>query len=81
MQHDLSFLYLMRAEALQALGRTADARTAIRDARDHILRIAATLDGDPELRTSFLTQIDTNERTLDLARQWLGDGPAPPASA
>jgi tetratricopeptide (TPR) repeat protein len=80
MQHDLSFLYLMRAEALQALGRTADARAAIRDARDHILRIAATLDGDPDLRGSFLTQIDTNERTLDLARQWLGEGPAPPAS-
>ena len=65
-----SVLRLVRAEALHALGRAGDARTAIREARERILRIAATLDGDPELRESYLTSIATNARTLDRASEW-----------
>jgi hypothetical protein len=68
-----SMLRLARAEALHALGRTDDAHAAIREARDRVLRIAATLDGDPELRASYLINIVANARTLKLAGEWLGD--------
>ena len=67
-----STLHLLRVEALQALGRADDAHAAVREARDRILVIAATLD-DPELRSSYLTNVDANARTLKLAREWLGD--------
>jgi eukaryotic-like serine/threonine-protein kinase len=69
---DGSILRLARAEALHALGRREEARVAIGKARDRILRTAATLD-DPELRESYVTNIDANERTLTLAREWLGE--------
>jgi hypothetical protein len=68
-----SILRLARAEALCALGRTDDAHAAIREARDRIVRIAATLDDDPALRTSYLTDVVVNARTLQLADEWLGD--------
>jgi hypothetical protein len=68
-----SILDLRRAEALGAVGRTQDAHAAIRQARSSVLRIAATLD-DPELRYSYLTNIVANARTLQLAKEWLGDG-------
>jgi tetratricopeptide (TPR) repeat protein len=61
---------LARAEALHAVGRTDDARRAIRDARDRILRIAAGLE-DAALQHSFTTIIAANARTLALAREWL----------
>jgi hypothetical protein len=67
-------LRLARAEALHALGRTGEAHIAIREARDVVLHTAATLDGDPELRESYLNTIHTHARTLQLAREWLGDG-------
>ena len=66
-----STLYLVRAEALHALGRAPEAHTAIREARDRILSTAATFD-EPGLRTSYLTNIDANGRTLALAKEWLG---------
>ena len=67
-----SSLYLARAEALYSLGRLDEARAAIGEARDRVLRIAGTLDGEPELRESYLTEIDANARTLLLASEWLG---------
>jgi tetratricopeptide (TPR) repeat protein len=67
-----SFLYVTRAEALHALGRMPDAHAAIREARERIVSIAATLE-DPEMRTSYVTNIDSNARTLALAREWLGE--------
>ena len=71
---DGSILRLARAVALFELGRPADANLAIREARDRILCIAATLD-DPS-RLSYLTRIEANARTLDLAREWLAENRA-----
>jgi hypothetical protein len=71
--HNGSMLRLARAEALHALGRTGEAHIAIREARDVVLHTAATLDGDPELRESYLNTIHTHARTLQLAREWLGE--------
>jgi len=68
-----SLLHLVRAEALRTLGRAQDAADAIREARDRILGVAATLD-DPELRASYVTKVAANARTLQLAREWLGEG-------
>ncbi len=72
-----STLHLVRARALQALGRKEDAHAAIREAYGRILGIAATL--DPDDRSSYLTNIDANAQTLTLAREWLGEPllPAP----
>jgi tetratricopeptide (TPR) repeat protein len=67
---DGSILRLARAETLHALGQIGDARDAIREARDRILRIASTLD-DPELGRSYVTNITANARTLELASAWL----------
>ncbi len=47
------------------------ARAALREARDGVLRVAATL--DPEDGPSFLTNVDANVRTLALAQEWLGE--------
>jgi hypothetical protein len=65
-----SALHLDRAQALRAMGRDDEARGAIRSARERILEIAATLDFDPELRTSYLENIVANARTLKLASDW-----------
>jgi hypothetical protein len=66
-----SLLHVARAEALHALGRTSDAHAAIREARDRIRGIAATL--EPDDRTSWLTNVNSNARTLALAKEWLGE--------
>jgi eukaryotic-like serine/threonine-protein kinase len=66
-----SNLLLTRAESLRALGRTDEAYTGIREARDRVLRIASTL-VDAELRNSYLTHVTANARTLQLASAWLG---------
>jgi eukaryotic-like serine/threonine-protein kinase len=68
----ISMLRLARAEALHAVGRQDEAREAVRDARDRVRRIASTLD-DAELRSSYVTTILANARTLDLAEAWLGE--------
>jgi hypothetical protein len=65
-------LRLARAEAPHALGRTEDARGALREERDRVLRTAATLEEDD--RTSYLTNVTANVRTLALAKNWLTDG-------
>jgi eukaryotic-like serine/threonine-protein kinase len=65
-------LRLARAEALQALGRTEDACTALLEARDQVLRIAAALEVDD--RPFYLANVEANVRTLTLAKEWLGEG-------
>jgi tetratricopeptide (TPR) repeat protein len=70
--HNHSRLRLARAEALRALGRHAEACMAIAEARDAILRVAATL-ADPALQDSYLNRVCTNARTLKLAFEWLGE--------
>jgi hypothetical protein len=67
-----SSLRLTRAEALHELGRADEACAAIREARDRILQISATLD-DLELRASYLTRVQVHARTLTLASEWLGE--------
>jgi tetratricopeptide (TPR) repeat protein len=69
--HVVSILRLVRAEALHQLGRVDEARAAIREARDRILRNAATLDGDAELREAYVSGIRAHARTLALATAWL----------
>jgi eukaryotic-like serine/threonine-protein kinase len=74
-------LLLVRAEAFLALGDHHAARQAIREARDDLLRRAAKIpDEEPEVRRCFLENIPDHRRTLELARQWLGEGgtTAPP---
>jgi tetratricopeptide (TPR) repeat protein len=66
---DGSILRLARAEALHALGRVDEARVSLREARQAVLHVAATL--EPELRSGYLTHIAANARTLELASQWL----------
>jgi hypothetical protein len=66
-----SLLRLLHAEALHDLGHTEAARVAIREARDRVLRISATLDDEPMLRESYLADIDANARTLKRASEWL----------
>lgn len=69
-----SVLRLARAEALHALGRIDEARAAIGEARERVLRIAATLDGRAELREAFVAAMTANARTIRLAGEWLGEG-------
>jgi hypothetical protein len=68
----VSTLQVVRAEALRALGRADDARAAIREGRERILRISATI-ADPELRDSFVTNVHFNARVLSLAHEWLDE--------
>lgn len=71
-----SILYLARAEALHGVGRTPDARAAIREARDRILDIEASF-VDAGL-PSYVTRVDANARTLKLASEWLAEEGASP---
>jgi hypothetical protein len=69
------FVRLVHAECLAAAGRTADAHRALKDARDRLLAIAASLE-DPARRQRFLEEVPENARTLELAHEWLGDAAA-----
>jgi hypothetical protein len=69
----VSLLLLARAEALRLLGRTDEARAALCEARDRVLRVAATFERDPDLREAYLTRIPANARTLELGARWLAD--------
>jgi hypothetical protein len=60
---------LVYAEALDAVGEPDRARAALEAARARLLDRAARI-SDPQLRTSFLTQVPDNARTLQLARTW-----------
>ncbi|HTL34632.1 MAG TPA: tetratricopeptide repeat protein, partial [Kofleriaceae bacterium] len=65
-----SLIRLTYAEALNAAGETQNARAAVKVARDRVLERAAKIT-DPEWRTSFLTHLPENARTLELARTLL----------
>jgi tetratricopeptide (TPR) repeat protein len=60
------------AEALSATGDRPAACAAISDARDRLLAIASRIE-DPPRRDSFLHNVPENARTLQLAREWLGE--------
>jgi tetratricopeptide (TPR) repeat protein len=70
-----SVIYLTRAEALRDLGMTEEADAALREARDRIVRIAATLEGDPGLRRAYLEDVEVNARTMALASARFGEEP------
>src|SRR5205085_9766267 len=64
-------LGLLRVEALLALGDEEAARAELRAVRERILRLAATLDGEPAAREQFF-KLEPNVRTLALAQELLG---------
>jgi len=67
-------LLLVRAETFHAIGDHDAARQAIRVARDDLLRRVALIPhSEPEVRRCFLENIPDHRRTLELAREWLGD--------
>jgi tetratricopeptide (TPR) repeat protein len=69
-----AMLLLVRAEAFHALGDQDAACQAIREARDDLLRRAAKIpDSEPEVRRCFLENLPDHRRTLELAREWLGE--------
>jgi hypothetical protein len=78
--HRHAMLLLVRAEAFYALGNLDAAREAIREAQEDLLRRAAKIP-DPDVRRSFLENIPDHRRTLELARQWLGEGDDAAANA
>jgi hypothetical protein len=65
-------ILLVRAEALEAIGDRARACDAVREARDDLLQRAARIP-DLSKRRRFLENLPDHRRTLDLARQWLGE--------
>jgi tetratricopeptide (TPR) repeat protein len=67
-----AFVRLVHAEALHATGAHGAARHAIADARECLLAIAGKI-ADPDYRKSFLERVSENARTLELAREWIGD--------
>lgn len=58
------------ATALHRSGAVDEAKAAIADARDRILR-SASLIGDATLRDGFLHRVSANAATLRLSREWL----------
>ncbi|WP_437800248.1 protein kinase domain-containing protein [Sorangium sp. So ce693] len=70
-----SLIRLVRAEALFASGRQAEALAAIAQARHSVMSRAGQI-SNPRYRDQFLSALDNGE-TLALAAQWLGDRDAP----
>ncbi|WP_437280641.1 protein kinase [Sorangium sp. So ce375] len=70
-----SLIRLVRAEALFASGRQAEALAAIARARHSVLSRAGQI-SNPHYRDQFLSALDNGE-TLALAAQWLGARDAP----
>jgi len=66
---------LVHAVALGQVGHHNAARAAIGKARDRLLARADRI-ASPVWRTSFLTRVPENARTLTLARQWKATGRA-----
>ncbi len=64
---------LVHAVALGQMGHHVAARAAIAKARDRLLFRADRI-ASPIWRTSFLTRVPENARTLTLARQWKAQG-------
>ncbi|HWO27050.1 MAG TPA: protein kinase [Kofleriaceae bacterium] len=71
-----SFLGLIHAQCLEAIGDHQAAQAAIAQARARLFAIGAKI-ADPEIRRSFLEVVPENRQILELARQWVG--PAEPA--
>jgi eukaryotic-like serine/threonine-protein kinase len=67
-----SMIRLVHAEALAASGRRSEAAAAIASARDSLLARADRIH-DPAWRERFLRSAPDSDRTLHLARQWLGE--------
>jgi hypothetical protein len=67
----VSEAFLVEAEVRLDLGEVEVARAVLRDGRDRIVRIAATVP-DPAPPSSFLA-LEANARRLALASKWLGD--------
>jgi eukaryotic-like serine/threonine-protein kinase len=67
-----AFVHLVHAEALHAAGKDADAAEKIAAARERLLAQAGKI-ADSALEQSFLENVPENARTLELARQWLGE--------
>jgi tetratricopeptide (TPR) repeat protein len=67
-----AFLRLTHAECLEATGNHDAACAAIAKARRCILTNAAKI-GDPAYRKTFLENVPENQKTFELARQWLGE--------
>jgi hypothetical protein len=63
-----ALLRLVYAQALDATGRTEDARAAMRAARDRLAVRAADLRSD--MRGNFLDRVPENARTIALATAW-----------
>jgi hypothetical protein len=61
---------LTHARALHRSGAVREAKLAIADARERLLRSAAPI-GDAALRDSFLTRVRVHAETLRLANEWL----------
>jgi tetratricopeptide (TPR) repeat protein len=67
-----AMLLLVHAEALLSLGDRDAACQAIREAEEDLQRRAAKIP-DPSACRSFLENIPDHRRTLELAREWLGE--------
>jgi hypothetical protein len=65
-----SFVRLVHAEALSAIGDTAAAHDTIRAAARRLRERAARLDA--QWRATFLENVFENKRTLALEAEWLG---------
>lgn len=77
LERDVAYLHVdthlrwIRAAAFHAMGKREEARAAIRDARERILRVAEALESSD--RSSFLSQTKAACRTMACAREWLGE--------
>lgn len=72
-----TFASVIFAEALRASGAHEEAREAIAVARDRLLAMAARVE-NRELRRTFLENVAEHVRTLQLAKEWLGEAPKIP---
>ncbi|HEV8324485.1 MAG TPA: AAA family ATPase, partial [Myxococcota bacterium] len=70
-----TMLRLVQAEALEALGRAAEARRELSEARARLLARAARVENDAA-RASMLSRVPENARLLALAAAWLDGGTA-----
>jgi hypothetical protein len=64
-----SFVRLVHAESLHAVGRLDEAAIAVRAVCEQLLARAAGI-GDPDLRQSFLERVPDNVRAFEHARAW-----------
>jgi tetratricopeptide (TPR) repeat protein len=72
----LSYAWIVRIDALEALGDHRGARAALAEARRHVLATAERID-DPALRSSFLELSPWNPQLLARSAHVLGETDAP----